>query len=129
MLTNYILSFPPLLKPFFYLLECFHNFFSHLLTTSINCKPTVQDEACQIESLNATLQNVPALTLGSIATSLAKGLKSKFCRFSAILMLIMFQTLLLVNQDLYKYLKQETVDLVQAVEYKMVVQSTQKLLE
>lgn len=38
----------------------------------------------------------------------------------------MLQTLLSVTQGLHKYLQKETVDLVEAIEYKTAVQSTLK---
>lgn len=41
-------------------------------------------------------------------------------------MLAVFLTLLSVTQGLHKYLQKETIDLVQAMEYKMAVQSTLK---
>lgn len=41
-------------------------------------------------------------------------------------MLVMFQALLSVTQGLHKYLKKETIDLVQAIEYKTAAQSTLK---
>lgn len=64
--------------------------------------------------------------MGSISAPLAKGLESKLRRLSTLYMLAVFLTLLSVTQGLHKYLQKETIDLVQAVEYKMAVQSTLK---
>lgn len=75
--------------------------------------------ACQVESVKATRQNLPALiqALRSISAPVAKGLESKLCKCSRMYMLAMFETLLSVTQVLHKYLQRETIDLVQAMEY------------
>ena len=82
----------------------------------------------KFESVNATLKNLPALiqTLGSLSAPLAKGLESKLSKFSTIYMLVLFQTLLSTTQGLHKYLQKETIDLVQAVNYKTAVENTLK---
>uniref|UniRef100_A0A667Y0C5 HAT C-terminal dimerisation domain-containing protein n=1 Tax=Myripristis murdjan TaxID=586833 RepID=A0A667Y0C5_9TELE len=133
----------PEARDFFDLLECLYSFFStslihHQKLQEFQKQLEVGDRqlvqlsqtrwACQIESVNAILQNLPALiqTLGSISAPLAKGLESKLCRISTIYMLVMFQALLSVTQGLHKYLQKETVDLVQAIEYKTAVQTTLK---
>ncbi|XP_074535563.1 LOW QUALITY PROTEIN: zinc finger MYM-type protein 1-like [Halichoeres trimaculatus] len=133
----------PEARDLFNLLECLYSFFStsplhhHKLQEfqrqlGLDIRELVQLSttrwACRVESVKATLQNLPALiqAFGSISAPVAKGLESKLCQFSTIYMLVMFDTLLSVTQGLHKYLQKETIDLVQAMEYKTAVQNTVK---
>lgn len=79
--------------------------------------------ACQLHSVNAVLENLPAIIdcLSAINTTTAVGLKTKICKFSFVYLLILFKDLLSVVAGLHKYLQKETIDLPKAVAYKDAV--------
>ncbi|ROI15900.1 Zinc finger MYM-type protein 1 [Anabarilius grahami] len=79
--------------------------------------------ACQLHSVNAVLENLPAIIdcLSALNTATAVGLKTKICKFSFVYLLSLFKDLLSVVAGLHKYLQKETIDLPQAVAYKDAV--------
>jgi len=79
--------------------------------------------ACQLRSVNAVLDNFPAIIecLSTINTPMAVGLKAKLSKFSTVYLLIVFQALLSVTAGLHRYLQKETIDLAQAVTHKDAV--------
>ena len=84
--------------------------------------------SCQLRSVNAVLENYPALLdcLSGIKAANAVGLHVKLSAFSTVYKLMVFKTLLSVTENLHKYLQSETVDLAKAVEYNGAVCVTLK---
>ena len=86
--------------------------------------------SCQLRSVNAVLENYPALLecLSGIKAANAVGLHVKLSAFYTVYKLMVFKTLLSVTENLHKYLQSETVDLAKAVEYNGAVCVTLKQL-
>lgn len=84
--------------------------------------------SCQLKSINAMIEHFPAVLqcLSSINNPTAVGLHVKLARFSTVYLLMMFKTLLLVTENLHKFLQSETVDMAKAEEYKCAVCDTLK---
>jgi hypothetical protein len=84
--------------------------------------------SCQLRSVNAVLENYPALLecLSGIKAANAVGLHVKLSAFYTVYKLMVFKTLLSVTENLHKYLQSETVDLAKAVEYNGAVCVTLK---
>ncbi len=82
--------------------------------------------ACQVKSVNAVLNNLPAILthLRTMNTSMALGIKSKLCKPKTLYMLVMFSKLLGITEGLHRYLQGESLDLGKAVQYKMAVLQT-----
>ncbi|XP_067286712.1 zinc finger MYM-type protein 1-like [Pseudorasbora parva] len=123
---------------FFSLLESLYSFFSCSLVshhkfkeaqTKLGLQPRELVQlsntrwACQLNTVNAVLDNLPAVIdcLSAINTATAVGLKTKICKFSFVYLLTLFKDLLSVVAGLHKYLQKETIDLPQAVAYKDAV--------
>uniref|UniRef100_A0A3B3QXG8 DUF4371 domain-containing protein n=1 Tax=Paramormyrops kingsleyae TaxID=1676925 RepID=A0A3B3QXG8_9TELE len=123
---------------FFSLLENLYSFFSFSLVshhkfkeaqTKLGLQPCELVQlsntrwACQLCTVNAVLDNLPAIIecLAVINTATAVGLKSKICKFSFVYLLTLFKDLLSVVAGLHKYLQKETIDLPQALAYKDAV--------
>ncbi len=126
---------------FFELLENVYTFFSSSLVNhnkfveiqkqlGLNPSELVQLSttrwACQVKSVNAVLNNLPAILthLRTMNTSMALGIKSKLCKPKTLYMLVMFSKLLGINEGLHRYLQGESLDLGKAVQYKMAVLQT-----
>ncbi len=123
---------------FFSLLENLYSFFSCSLVshhkfkeaqTKLGLKPCELVQlcntrwACQLHTVNAVLDNLPAIIecLSAINTSTAVGLKTKICKFSFVYLFTLFKDLLSMVAGLHKYLQKETIDLPQALAYKDAV--------
>ncbi|XP_067286713.1 zinc finger MYM-type protein 1-like [Pseudorasbora parva] len=123
---------------FFSLLESLYSFFSCSLVshnkfkeaqTKLGLQPRELVQlsntrwACQLNTVNAVLDNLPAVIdcLSAINTATAVGLKTKICKFSFVYLLTLFKDLLSVVAGLHKYLQKDTIDLPQAVAYKDAV--------
>uniref|UniRef100_A0A672RED2 DUF4371 domain-containing protein n=1 Tax=Sinocyclocheilus grahami TaxID=75366 RepID=A0A672RED2_SINGR len=79
--------------------------------------------ACQLHTVNAVLDNLPAIIecLSAINMATAVGLKTKICKFSFVYLLTLFKDLLPIVAGLHKSLQKETIDLPQALAYKDAV--------
>ena len=84
--------------------------------------------ACQVKSVRAMLNNLPAVLkcLEESATPLAVGLLSKLSRFSNVYLLVMFRSMLSTTEGLHLYLQKDSVDLAQATLFKDAVLDTLK---
>ncbi|CAB1433037.1 unnamed protein product [Pleuronectes platessa] len=82
--------------------------------------------ACQLRSINAILETLPAIfeCLSAIGSPLAVGVKAQLYKFSTVYSLLMFQTLLSVTEGLHKFLQKETLDLAEAFISKQAVCDT-----
>ncbi|KAJ8335360.1 hypothetical protein SKAU_G00387020 [Synaphobranchus kaupii] len=82
--------------------------------------------ACQLRSINAVLETLPAIfeCLSAIGSPIAVGVRVKLYKFSTVYALLMFQTLLSLTQGLHKFLQNETLDLAEAFIGKQAVCDT-----
>lgn len=127
----------------FNLLECVYSFFSTSLVHHHKFKETqsklgltagelVQLSntrwACQLRSINAVLETLPAIfeCLSAIGSPMAVGLRAKLYKFSTVYALLMFQGLLAVTEGLHKFLQKKTVDLAEAFMCTQAVSDTLK---
>ena len=125
----------------FNLLECVYSFFSTSLVNhhkfqeaqsklGLTAVELVQLSntrwACQLRSINAILETLPAIfeCLSAIGSPIAVGLRAKLYKFSTVYSLLMFQTLLSVTEGLHKFLQKETLDLAEAFISKQAVCDT-----
>ncbi|KAK0156562.1 Zinc finger MYM-type protein 1 [Merluccius polli] len=116
----------------FSLLECVYSFFSTSLvnhhkfmeaqtrlglTTTELVQLSNTRWACQLRSINAVLETLPAILecLSANRSPIAVGLRAKLYKFSAVYALLMFQSLLSVTEGLHKLLQKETLDLAEAL--------------
>nr|XP_013768387.1 PREDICTED: zinc finger MYM-type protein 1-like [Pundamilia nyererei] len=127
----------------FSLLECVYSFFS---TSLVNHHKFMETQAklgltktelvqlpntrwaCQLRSISAVLETLPAILecLSAIGSPIAVGLKAKPYKFSAVYALLMFQSILSVTEGLHKFLQKETLDLAEAFICKQAVCDTPK---
>uniref|UniRef100_A0A3P8QGE1 HAT C-terminal dimerisation domain-containing protein n=1 Tax=Astatotilapia calliptera TaxID=8154 RepID=A0A3P8QGE1_ASTCA len=84
--------------------------------------------ACQLRSISAVLETLPAILecLSAIGSPIAVGLRAKLYKFSAVYALLMFQSILSVTEGLHKFLQKETLDLAEAFICKQAVCDTLK---
>uniref|UniRef100_A0A3Q4GS89 HAT C-terminal dimerisation domain-containing protein n=1 Tax=Neolamprologus brichardi TaxID=32507 RepID=A0A3Q4GS89_NEOBR len=127
----------------FSLLECVYSFFS---TSLVNHHKFMETQAklgltktelvqlsntrwaCQLRSISAVLETLPAILecLSAIESPIAVGLRAKLYKFSAVYALLMFQSILSVTEGLHKFLQKETLDLAEAFICKQAVCDTLK---
>ncbi|KAL3984315.1 C1q-related factor [Sarotherodon galilaeus] len=127
----------------FSLLECVYSFFS---TSLVNHHKFIKTQAklgltktelvqlsnthwaCQLQSISAVLETLPAILecLSAIGSPIAVGLRAKLYKFSAVYALLMFQLILSVTEGLHKFLQKETLDLAEAFICKQAVCDTLK---
>ncbi|XP_039858034.1 zinc finger MYM-type protein 1-like [Simochromis diagramma] len=127
----------------FSLLECVYSFFS---TSLVNHHKFMETQAklgltktelvqlsntrwaCQLRSISAVLETLPAILecLSAIGSPIAVGLRAKLYKFSAVYALLMFQLILSETKGLHKFLQKETLDLAEAFICKQAVCDTIK---
>ncbi|XP_040024980.2 zinc finger MYM-type protein 1 [Gasterosteus aculeatus] len=125
----------------FNLLECVYSFFS---TSRVNHHKFEEAQsklgltavelvqlsntrwACQLRSINAILETLPAIfeCLSAIGSPIAVGLRAKLYKFSTVYSLLMFQILLSVTEGLHKFLQKETLNLAESFISKQAICDT-----
>nr|XP_040024980.1 zinc finger MYM-type protein 1-like [Gasterosteus aculeatus aculeatus] len=125
----------------FNLLECVYSFFS---TSRVNHHKFEEAQsklgltavelvqlsntrwACQLRSINAILETLPAIfeCLSAIGSPIAVGLRAKLYKFSTVYSLLMFQILLSVTEGLHNFLQKETLNLAESFISKQAICDT-----